>query len=88
MTPVPSIPGHPNDPMSRVNLANALREIGDLDQARAHYEAALNIDPDHAEAHQGLAAALEECGDLAGATRHRRIGCGSRRRRLSCPVSF
>jgi aromatic-L-amino-acid/L-tryptophan decarboxylase len=73
---------HPGDAMSHVNLANALAhalpntqdEGGGLAEAREHYEAALRLQPDHAEAHQGLALILAESGDEAGATRHRQMG--------------
>src|SRR6202020_1151914 len=39
-------------------------------QAREHYEAVLGIDPDFAEAHQGLGAVLSDIGDRAGALYH------------------
>jgi hypothetical protein len=53
----------------RVNLANLLREERDLAAARQHYEAALAVDPDFPEAHQGMALVLNELG-LEGADRH------------------
>jgi hypothetical protein len=56
-----------------VNLANVLREDNDLRGAKAHYEAALAIDPDLPEAHQGMAWVLTELG-LEGAERHRKRG--------------
>jgi aromatic-L-amino-acid/L-tryptophan decarboxylase len=74
---------HPDDPMSHVNLANTLagglnvdgsNRGSDLAQAREHYEAALRLQPDHAQAHQGLADILAESGDHAGAARHRHMG--------------
>jgi Tfp pilus assembly protein PilF len=43
---------HPGDPMGHVNVANVLRETGELAAARGHYETALRLAPDHAEAHQ------------------------------------
>jgi hypothetical protein len=63
--------------MSRVNLGNVLRESGELGAARQHYEAALRVAPDCAEAHQGLANAFSESGDEEAASRHRRLGFGS-----------
>src|ERR1700761_3067252 len=43
---------HPNNPMGHVNLANALRDAGELGEARKHCETALSLDPKHAGAHQ------------------------------------
>ncbi len=60
---------HPGDKIVRVNLANLLREERDLAAARLHYEAALAVDPDFPEAHQGMAWVLNELG-LEGADRH------------------
>jgi glutathione synthase/RimK-type ligase-like ATP-grasp enzyme len=61
---------HPDHPMARVNLANLLLRANKHIEARAHYEAVLRIDPDYAEAHQGLGAVLSDIGDRAGALRH------------------
>jgi len=47
-----------------VNLANVLREDNDPNGARVHYEAALAIDPDLHEAHQGMAWVLTELGSM------------------------
>jgi hypothetical protein len=65
---------HPENPMAHVNLANLLLRASRYEEARAHYEAALRIDPDHAAAHQGLGAVLSDLGDRAGAREHFRIG--------------
>jgi hypothetical protein len=62
---------HPEDPMSRVNLANLLYDKEPL-AAREHYEIALRVSPDFAEAHQGLSYVLAELGETAGADWHRR----------------
>lgn len=64
---------HPANPIGRVNLANVMREENDPQGARIHYEAALAIDPDLPEAHQGLAWVLTEL-HLEGAEAHRRRG--------------
>jgi tetratricopeptide (TPR) repeat protein len=48
----------PGDIKARVNLANNLRECGELDEARTNYETVLRAAPDHAEAHTGLAYVL------------------------------
>jgi len=60
---------HPGNKIARVNLANLLREEKDPVGARPHYEAALAIDPELPEAHQGMAWVLEELGD-EGADQH------------------
>ncbi|HEY1505138.1 MAG TPA: tetratricopeptide repeat protein [Stellaceae bacterium] len=61
---------HSGNPVGRVNLGNLLAEDQDFVGARAQYEAALAVDPDLAEAHQGLARALTELGDTAAAAPH------------------
>ena len=61
---------HPRNPMARVNLANLLFRANRHAEARAHYEAVLGVDPDHAEAHQGLGAVLSDIGDRDGARHH------------------
>ena len=65
---------HPGNPVGRVNLGNLYFEDGDHAGAKAQYQAALAADEDFAEAHQGLARALEELGDGAAAELHRRRG--------------
>ena len=62
---------HPDNPIGRINLANALLANDDLAEARGHYEAALSLAPDHPDAHQGLANLLQQAGDWAGAEAHR-----------------
>ena len=57
---------HPRNPMARVNLANLLLRANRHGEARDHYEAVLRIDPDYAEAHQGLGAVLSDIGDREG----------------------
>jgi tetratricopeptide (TPR) repeat protein/glutathione synthase/RimK-type ligase-like ATP-grasp enzyme len=61
---------HPDNPMARVNLANLLLRANRHLEAREHYETVLRIDPDYAEAHQGLGAVLSDIGDRAGALHH------------------
>ena len=56
---------HPRNPMGHVNLANLLLRANRHAEARAHYEAVLRLDPDYAEAHQGLGAVLSDIGDRA-----------------------
>jgi hypothetical protein len=68
-----AIAHHPANKIVRVNLANVLREDNDPIGARLHYEAALAIDPDLQEAHQGMAWVLTELG-LGGAEHHRERG--------------
>jgi tetratricopeptide (TPR) repeat protein/glutathione synthase/RimK-type ligase-like ATP-grasp enzyme len=61
---------HPDNPMAHVNLANLLLRANKHAEAREHYEAVLRINPDCAEAHQGLGAVLSDIGDRAGALHH------------------
>src|SRR5579871_465387 len=65
---------HPDNPMAHINLANLLLRGSRYQQAREHYETALKIDPDHAQAHQGLGAALADLGDREAAADHFRKG--------------
>jgi glutathione synthase/RimK-type ligase-like ATP-grasp enzyme len=65
---------HPENPMARVNLANLLLRANRHTEAREHYETVLRINPDHAEAHQGLGAVLSDIGDREGARHHFRQG--------------
>jgi glutathione synthase/RimK-type ligase-like ATP-grasp enzyme len=65
---------HPDNPMGHVNLANLLLRANRHVEARAHYEAALEADPDHAPAHQGLGAVLADIGDRDRAQEHFRRG--------------
>jgi glutathione synthase/RimK-type ligase-like ATP-grasp enzyme len=65
---------HPDNPMGLVNLANLLLRANRHQEARAHYEAALKAEPDHAAAHQGLGAVLADLGDREGALAHFRKG--------------
>jgi glutathione synthase/RimK-type ligase-like ATP-grasp enzyme len=60
--------------MGHVNLGNLLLRANRHTEARAHYEAALKADPDHAAAHQGLGAVLADEGDREGAREHFRKG--------------
>jgi hypothetical protein len=64
---------HPANKVARVNLANLLRVERDVGGARRHYEAALAIDPEMHEAHQGLGWVLDELGE-PGAEWHRKKG--------------
>jgi glutathione synthase/RimK-type ligase-like ATP-grasp enzyme len=61
---------HPENPMGHVNLANLLLRASRHAEARAHYEAVLRINPDYAQAHQGLGAVLSDLGDRIAARHH------------------
>src|ERR1700677_1088269 len=61
---------HPDNPMAHVNVANLLLRANKHAEAREHYETVLRIDPDYAEAHQGLGAVLSDIGDRARALHH------------------
>ena len=63
---------HPDNPIGRINLANALLANARHDEAREHYEAALRLAPDHPDAHQGMANLLQDLGEEEAAERHRR----------------
>jgi tetratricopeptide (TPR) repeat protein len=62
---------HPDDVESNLNLAYTFVFMSRFDDARRHYEKALEVDPEHPMAHQGLAYVLSELGDEEGALRHR-----------------
>jgi Flp pilus assembly protein TadD len=55
-----------------VNVGNLLLEDGMIDDAIAHYEAALALDERYAPAHHNLGVALRRRGDRAGSVRHLR----------------
>jgi tetratricopeptide (TPR) repeat protein len=61
---------HPGDPMSQVNLANSLIEVGETEAAAAALEAALAARPGYAPAHQALARLASDRGDEAAACEH------------------
>ena len=62
---------HPDNPIGRINLANALLANGAHDEAREHYAAALALAPDHPDAHQGMANLLQDLGEEDAAEGHR-----------------
>jgi len=53
------------------NSANSLLKSGKLDDAITDFREALSFDPDYAEAHAGLATALEQQGKTAEAAAER-----------------
>jgi tetratricopeptide (TPR) repeat protein len=55
-----------------VNVGNLLLEDGAIDDAIAHYEAALLLDERYAPAHHNLGVALHRRGDRAASVRHLR----------------
>jgi tetratricopeptide (TPR) repeat protein len=65
---------HRENPAGHVNLGNLLLRASRYQDARQHYEAALQIDPDHAAAHQGLGAVLADIGERMAAREHFRKG--------------
>jgi hypothetical protein len=65
-----AIAHQPQNPIGHVNLANLLLRANRHADAREHYETALRIDPEHAQAHQGLGAVLSDLGDRARARYH------------------
>ena len=69
---------HPDNPMGRINLANALLANGEIDAARMHFDAALRLAPEHPDAHQGLANLLQDQGQSDDAERHRQLSYRAR----------
>jgi tetratricopeptide (TPR) repeat protein len=65
---------HPEDVTARINYGNALYQNDELDAAREQYEATVALDPDCAQAHQGLAYVFDKLGDPAHAAHHRDLG--------------
>ena len=68
---------HPANPIARVNLANLLRADNDSAAAKLQYEAALAIDAQLHEAHQGMAWVLKDI-DREAAERHLQMGFAGR----------
>ena len=62
----------PDDPVLHFNLALALEDTRGADAAIQHYERALVLDPDFADAHYNVAGLYEQCGRGADALRHYR----------------
>lgn len=56
--------------VAHLNLGSTLADVGKLDEAMPHYEAALKIKPSYAEAHYNLAVALGLQGRLSEAIPH------------------
>lgn len=69
---------HPESAVSRVNFGGVLLEENDPEQARAQFEAALQIDPKFPQAHAGLYYALNRTGEPERAELHRRQGFGQK----------
>jgi len=67
-----AIDAQPDDPMSRVNLANLLINKKRLEQARLHLEHALRVDDNYRPAHAGLSFVLADMGEHEQASLHRR----------------
>ncbi len=68
----------PADPRAHLHVANVHFARGAFEEARAAYASALALDPDYAEAHQGLSYALVRLDRDAEAVHHRTIGFASR----------
>jgi len=60
----------PNSFFAHNILGKALTEAGEIDEAIAHYTAALRLKPDYATAHNNLASALFSKGRVTEAIRH------------------
>jgi aromatic-L-amino-acid decarboxylase len=62
----------PGDPMCEVGYANSLRNRGEVEKARQHFEIALKTDPDYWQAHLGMSSVLRELNRNEDAYAHRR----------------
>ena len=62
----------PSAIMVRINLGQAHRRLGNIEAARAQFEAAVKIDPQSASAQNNLASILAETGEPEQAARHYR----------------
>lgn len=69
---------HPDNPIGRINLANALLANEQPNEAREHYAAALALAPDHPDAHQGMANLLQDLGEEDAAEEHRQLSYRAR----------
>ncbi|MCP3914744.1 MAG: protein kinase [bacterium] len=56
-----------HDPEDHYNLANALKDVGDYEEAIAHYRAAAQLRPSYLKARGNLATLLGDMGDVEGA---------------------
>ncbi|BAS29450.1 tetratricopeptide repeat protein [Limnochorda pilosa] len=72
----------PTNASAWTNLGNAQQELDDLDAARASYERALRLDPDHPLAHHNLGALLRKQGAWGEALRHLKQANRLERRQL------
>lgn len=61
---------HPGDPTLRELLASALERAGRFQEAATRYREALALNPDLAQAEEGLARLSRRAGDVAQAERH------------------
>ncbi len=54
---------NPNDAVAHNDLACALRQLGDRQQAMVHFRTAIRLQPDHALAHYNMGLLLTDLGD-------------------------
>lgn len=62
---------HPKNPVGYVNLANALADNNDPQQAMRHFETALLLDPENVEANRGMSYLLTDSRDEQRAALYR-----------------
>jgi tetratricopeptide (TPR) repeat protein len=63
---------YPESGLAHHNAGYAMLKARRLEEARAHFERALQFEPDYFDAHRNLGAALAEAGQLDGALEHLR----------------
>jgi tetratricopeptide (TPR) repeat protein len=63
---------NPGAYLAHYNLANLLRQRGEVDSAIRHYEAAIEVDPDLSMAHNNLAGLLALQGEIPASIEHYR----------------
>jgi tetratricopeptide (TPR) repeat protein/glutathione synthase/RimK-type ligase-like ATP-grasp enzyme len=67
---------YPHETIAHVTLGNVLMDAGDLSAAEKHFNIALGLDPEQAEAHQGLACLFQRYGNEKKSVFHRDMGYG------------
>ena len=78
----------PNDPVAQNNLATALLQEQRVPEAVPHFESALRLKPEYAEAHSNLALADQTLGNVDAAVEHFRDAARLRPETYGIRVNF